>query len=144
MPKAWIYYIALVVLLAVHVLVMHTRFFIEWLWYQGYADLYNALNELSVQPQMMEYFGSWALPVFIITVFTLWLSEYNQDDNIGGQFAMLPLVYTPFLIVGNAVTAGFEVSMLYTYPLVVILAGYLYILPWALFVWAFDKMRLVV
>jgi hypothetical protein len=142
MPKTWIYYLAVIMPLLAHLLVMDTRFFLDWLWYNGYPDYYNVLNELSVHPMLVEMFGGWALPVFIGTVLSYWVG--GDEEDIGGQFLVLPLFYVPFLLVGNAITQGFTISMLYTYPLVVIPVGYLYLFPWITFLKVFDRLRLVV
>jgi len=142
MPKTWIYYLAVIFPLVVHLLVMDTRFFIDWLWYSGYADYYDVLNVLSVNPLMVDLFGGWPLPIFIGTVMSYWVG--GDEEDISGQFMMLPLFYMPFLIGGNAIAHGFELSMLYVYPLIVIPIGYLYIFPWVVFVRVFDKLRLVV
>lgn len=142
MPKTWIYYIAVILPLIVHLLIMDTRFFLEWMWYNGYEDYYNMLNELSVHPTLLEMFGGWSLPICLGTVLCHWIG--GDEEDISGQFLMLPLFYIPFLIGGNAIERGFDISMLYTYPLVAIPAGYLYLFPWIVFVRVFDKLRLVV
>jgi hypothetical protein len=143
MPRTWIYYLALILPLVAHLFVMDTRFFLEWLWYNGYADYYDVLNVLSVNPQMVDLFGGWPLPVFVGTVLCYWIGA--EEENIDGQFLLLPLAYLPFLIIGKAlVSFSFDSAMLYMYPLVIIPIGYLYIFPWVLFVRVFDKLRLVV
>lgn len=145
MPKTWIYFLAVLLLLAFHVLVMDTRFFLDWLWYSGHETHYHLLNAVSTNEQVIELFGGWPLPVFVVTVLYYWIDRHDEEDNISGQFLLLPLFYVPFLIVGNAIVdLSFDPATLYMYPVVVIPAGYLYVLPWAAFVWVFSKLRLVV
>ena len=143
MPKTWIYYLALMFPLIVHLLVMDTRFFLDWLWYNGFPDYYNVLNELSVHPKLVEMFGGWALPFFVGTVLCYWIG--GDEEDIGGQFLLLPIAYVPFLIAARTISAAeFDPAMLYAYPLVVIPVGYLYLFPWVVFIKVFDKLRLVV
>jgi len=142
MPKTWIYYLAVILPLVAHLLVLDTRFFLDWLWYNGHHDYYNVLNVLSVDPLLVDLFGGWPLPVFIGTVLCYWVG--GDEEDISGQFLMLPLAYIPFLIGGAAIAKGFEVSMLYTYPLIAVPIFYLYIFPWVVFIKVFDKLRLVV
>lgn len=145
MPRTWLYYIALLIPLIANLVFMHTRVAVEWLWYNGYADYYMVINALSAHPQVIEYFGGWPLPVFLVTVFIHWTNDDLDEDDIANQFLLLPLAYVPFLIIGNAAVAGsFDPLTLYRYPLVAVPAGYLYILPWAFFIWTFKKFRLVV
>jgi hypothetical protein len=143
MPKTWIYYLAVILPLIAHLLVMDTRFFLEWLWYNGHADYYDVLNVWSVNPRLVEMFGSWALPFFIGTILCYWIG--GDEEDISGQFLLLPLAYVPFLILGNTlINAHFEPSTLYVYPLIVIPVGYLYLFPWIVFIAVFDRLRLVV
>src|SRR5690242_1515217 len=109
MPKTWIYYLAVILPLVAHLLVMDTRFFLEWLWYHGYPEYYDVLNVLSVNPMLVEMFGSWALPVFIGTVLCFWIG--GEEEDISGQFLLLPIFYVPFILGGNAITNEFDVSM---------------------------------
>lgn len=144
MPRTWIYFVALLLPLIVSVLVFDTRFFLEWLWYQGYADYYNLLNELSVQPQLVEFVKGWPLAIFTGTIFFYWLTEYQETEAIAHQFLMLPVIYIPFLIIGRALEYWqFTADMAYLYPLGSLLGGYAYVLPWAALVWLLDKLRLV-
>ncbi len=145
MPRTWFYFIALLLPLVAAVLVFDTRIFLEWLWYHGYEDYFNTLNELSVQPELVDIFGGWPFPIFIGTVFCYWVKEFHEPDAITLQFLLLPVAFVPFLIIGHALTVWhFDSSTLYSYPLVVIPMGYLYVLPWAVVVWALSKLGLVV
>lgn len=142
MPRTWIYYIALALPLVFRVLILNTGF-VEWLWYHDHQDAYYALSNLSVNETFLEFIGGWALPVFIITVYSYW--TIDQDvDAISSQFLMLPIVYVPFTIVANILTHWtFDGSLFYIHPLIVIPAGYVYVFPWVAFVWVFSKLRLV-
>lgn len=143
MPRTWIYFLALILPLVAHLIVLDTRFVLERLWYAGYTDYYNLLNEMSVNPTVVELFGGWSLPIFVGTVMCFWLGA--DEEDIDSQFLLLPLGYIPFLMIGAWVSKGsFEVTTLYSYPLMVILIGYLYVLPWVVFVRVFDKLHLVV
>jgi hypothetical protein len=143
MPRTWIYFTALILPLVAHLIVLDTRFVLERLWYAGYTDYYNMLNELSVHPTIVEFFGGWPLPVFIGAVLCYWIGA--DEENIDAQFMLLPLVYAPFLVIGTAlVNQSFDLSTLYSYPVAAILIGYLYIFPWVVFVRVFDKLHLVV
>lgn len=143
MPKAWIYYIALILPLLFSVLVSST-FFTNWLWYAGYEDMYYFLTALSVNPMFLEFVGGWPFVVFVGTVICYWRMD-EDHDAIDKQFFLLPLVYVPFSIIGTALTnLSFDASTLYSHPLVIIPGGYMYLLPWILFVWVFTKLRLLV
>lgn len=145
MPRAWLYFLALWLPLAVSVLVLDTRFFLEWLWYKGYGDYYNLLNALSVQPQLVECLKGWPFPIFVMTVFAYWMTEYHEPEAIAHQFLLLPIAYIPFLIVGRALeTWQFTPEMYQMYPFVVLLGGYAYVLAWVAFIWILDRLRLVV
>lgn len=142
MPKVWLYFIALIVPLVLRVLILNTGF-VEWLWYQGHVESYNWLSVLRVQPQFIEFIGGWALPVFVITVFSYWTIEGNEE-GIQDQFLLLPIAYIPFTLIGEVLLTGeFHVASLYVHPLVVIPIGYLYIMIWALFIRVLDKLQLV-
>ena len=142
MPKAWIYYIALIFPLVLRVLVLNTPF-VDWLWYHGYHDSYYIFSALRVNPMFLEFIGGWPLPVFIGTVWLYWFMD-EEFDAVPKQFLLLPLVFVPFSIIGTALAnLSFDPATLYTHPLAVIPAGYLYIMPWVVLVWALAKCRLV-
>lgn len=144
MPRTWIYFVAMLLPLAVSALIFDSRFFLEWLWYQGYTDYYNLLNEISVQPQLVDILKGWPLVIFTGTVFTYWLTEFHEPEAIAHQFLLLPIIYVPFLIVGRALeTWQLTPTMFLEYPFMVLLAGYAYILPWVVLVWVLDRLRLV-
>jgi hypothetical protein len=143
MPRNWIYFIALVFPLVLRVLLLNTPFLV-WLWDQGYSQLYALLAALSVNPNFLEFVAGWPLPVFVITVFMYWISDEDGDD-LTGQFLVLPIVYVAFAVVGHILlTAQFDVAMLYSYPLIIIACGYLYLLPWVVFVRVFYKLGMMV
>ncbi len=144
MPSTWIYFIALVLLLVLRVAVIDTTLFAEWLWYRGQPDAYYFVLSLRDNQQLLEFVGGWPLPMFVVTVFAYWIMDDDEKD-MGVQFLMLPLVFVPFSIVGHTlVHRAFDVTTLYIHPLVLLPAGYLYVLPWMLFVWVFTKLKLVV
>lgn len=143
MPKAWIYYIALLLPLVIRLVLVNTLF-LNWLWYAGYEEAYYYLSTLSVNPMFQEFAGVWPLTIFVGTVYTYWFMDEDYDA-IPKQFLLLPLVYVPFSIIGTTlVNRAFEASMLFTHPIVIIFGGYLYVLPWVLFVWVFCKLHLLV
>jgi hypothetical protein len=147
MPKYWIYFIALFIPLLVRIFVLNTDLVMNWLWYGGHEELYHAFNNLRAMPELDEYFGIWPLSLFTVTVFSYWMMTVHEEGHeaLGGQFVMLPLAYVPFSFLYAVLSEfRFEASMLYTHPLVVIPAWYLYLFPWLVFLWAFTKLRLVV
>lgn len=144
MPRHWLFFIALISILVFRVLVIDTKYFAEWFWYQGDAVSYFALLKFQENPLVLEYIGGWPLPVFVITMFMYWMAGDNAGD-INTQFLLLPLAYLPFSIIGSMLQAqSFEPIKILTHPLVIIPSGYLYLLPWIIFVWLFTKLKLVV
>ncbi len=145
MPSNWIYYIALILCLVFVVVFAHTDYFAQWLWYKGQEIAYYKFMEMRQTAEFKEFIGSLALPVFLLTAYMYWLSDDDEKD-IEKQFMLLPLAYIPFSIIGQVLLSGgeFHSSMLYTHPLVIIPAGYLYIFPWLIFVRVFCKLRLVI
>lgn len=145
MPSNWIYYIALILLLAFVVVFCHTDYFAQWLWYNGQEAAYYKFMEMRQSANFKEFIGSWALPVYLITAYMYWLGG-DEDNDIEKQFLLLPLAYIPFSILGQVLLSGgeFSVSLLWTHPLVIIPAGYLYVFPWVIFVRVFCKLRLVI
>jgi hypothetical protein len=143
MPKAWIYYIAVLFPLVIRVLVLDIGF-AEWLWYRGHEDAYYFFSNLATNPLFLDFLGGWPLPVFVATVLCYWTMD-EDHEAIPTQFLLLPIVYVPFSIIGNALSKlTFDVTTLYSHPLVLIPAGYLYLVPWIMFVHVFCKLRLLV
>ena len=141
MPRHWLYFIALALPLILRFLMFETSF-VEWLWYQNHQEAYYFLSSLRVQPTFASFIGGWALPIFVITVGCYW--EMDDEHDIGAQFKMLPFAYIPFVIASDFLFRGiFEASSLYSYPLIILPFGYLYIFTWVIFIWVMDKMRLV-
>lgn len=142
MPKTWLYYIAVCFPLILGIAVCYTGF-VDWLWYQRYENTYYLLSALRENLTFRELVAGWALPVFVITVFSHWAT--NEDEEaIAQQFLLLPLVYVVFAVLGNfLLNRAFDPMVLYTYPLIVIPIGYLYIFPWVVFIWVFSKLKLV-
>ncbi|MGE0755329.1 MAG: hypothetical protein AB7L92_09265 [Alphaproteobacteria bacterium] len=144
MPSHWIYFIALVLILVLRISVVDTSWLAEWMWYRGQEQAYYSIIALQTNETFLEYIGGWPLPVFVITVFMYWLADDN-GKVIDKQFLLLPFVYLPFSIIGSMLAAReFMPEKLLIHPLVVLPSGYLYILPWVLFVWVFIKLKLVV
>ena len=146
MPRSWLYYTALVLLVVFPVLLLDTSVS-DWLWYQHDERLYYALAEIKVQPQFVQFMGGWKLPLFVVTVIGWWQIE-ETDESIPAQFLMLPLAYVPFAIVGDILAQGLAAptlfSTLYMYPLVIVPCGYVYVIAWAIFIWLLGKLGLVV
>lgn len=141
MPKSWLYIFALILPLLIRLLTL-SETVIDWFWYHQYTHLYTLLSALSVQPQFQQFVGGWPFPVFIITVFSYWI--VGDEEEITHQFLMLPIAYVPFTIFGDwLLSREIHESALYIHPLVIIPAGYAYVLTWVLFVRMLDKMRLI-
>lgn len=144
MPSHWIYFIALVLLLALRILIVDTSWLAEWVWYNGLEQSYYSIIALKTNPKFLEFMGGWPLPVFVVTVFMYWMADDNGKD-IGKQFMLLPFFYVPFCVAGTMIQAGaFLPDKLLVQPLIIVSMGYLYVFPWVLFVWTFVKLRLVV
>jgi hypothetical protein len=142
MPRMWIYFIALALPLAFRIVVVNTGLD-EWLWYQRYPDAYYILSALKVNPLFLETLALWPLAFFTGTMFFYWTIDLD-DEAIASQFLLLPIIYVPFSILGTWVLNwGFDFTLFYKHPLVLIPAGYLYLFPWIVFVWVFSKLRLV-
>jgi hypothetical protein len=142
MPRTWIYLIALVLPLALRLLLLNTSF-LEWVWYQRYEEVYYFLSALSVNPMFLEFMQAWTLVVFTATVFFYWTTDLD-DEAVASQFLLLPMIYVPFSIIGTWLSnLNFDPTLLYSHPLIIIPVGYLYLLPWIVFVWVFSKLRLV-
>jgi hypothetical protein len=142
MPKSWLYFLALASPLIFRVVVLNTGF-VDWLWYQQDYAMYEMFNNLRFQPQFLQFVGGWSLPLFIITIFSYWLAEHDEE-GISDQFLMLPIAFVPFTIIGDILlTQQFNASNLYVHPLIVIPAGYIYVFAWVILIRVLDKMRLV-
>lgn len=143
MPKTWLYFIALTLPLIFRVLLLDIGV-VEWFWYHGYENTYYFLRDLRANSYFQEYWGDWPLPIFVMTVIVYWMADFDEEA-ISRQFLLLPIVYVPFSVIGTMlVSREFDVTLLYLHPLVLIPTGYLYILPWVVFVWVFDKLGLVI
>jgi hypothetical protein len=117
--------------------------FVEWLWYQHHEQAYYTLSELRVQPSVARFVGGWGLPLFVFTVGCYWQME-EDPDSIPHQFLLLPFVYVPFVIAADYLFKHeFYASSLFSYPLLILTFGYLYIFAWAIFIWVLEKLRLV-
>jgi hypothetical protein len=143
MPRNWLYFFALVLPLIARVLVLNTEI-PEWFWYHEHPDAYYFLAALRVHPQFLQFIGGWPLPVFVVSVIAWWTMD-DRDEDIPSQFLLLPMVYAVFAIIGDVlVTAEFKPTNLYTFPLIIIPIGYMYIIPWAILIRVLEKVRLVV
>lgn len=142
MPKTWLYFIALAVPVILRALLLPEAA-VNWLWYRGYEDAYYFFSALRINPHFLKYWGGWPLPVFVLTVYAYWMAEFDEEA-IARQFLLLPIAYAPFSVFGTMLARlEFDISLLYLHPLVLIPTGYLYLLPWILFIWVFGKLRLV-
>lgn len=143
MPKIWLYFIAVALPLLLRALLLDIGV-VEWFWYQGHENTYYFLRDLRINPSFLEYCGGWPLPVFLFTVIAYWTADFDEIA-IPHQFWLLPIAYVPFSVFGTMlVNREFDASLLYLHPLVLIPSGYLYILPWVIFIWVFEKLRLVI
>lgn len=142
MPKTWLYFLALGLPLVLRFLMFNTSF-VEFLWYQHHEDAYYFLSSLRVQPTFVSYIGGWALPLFVFTVGCYWQME-EEFDSLPQQFLLLPFVYIPFVIAADFLfNQHFETASLYSYPLIILPFGYLYVFVWVIFIWFMEKLRLV-
>jgi hypothetical protein len=142
MPKTWIFFIVVGLPLVVWVALRDIGL-VELLWYQGYEQLYYTLSALRANAHFQEFFGGWPLPVFTLTVMVYWSSD-GEAETIESQFYLLPLAYVPFSVFGTMlVNREFDAALFYIHPFVLIPAGYLYLLPWILFVRVFNKLNLL-
>ena len=142
MPKHWLYFLALGLPLVLRFLMFNTSF-VEYLWYQHHEQAYYFLSELRVQPTFASFIGSWALPLFVFTVACYWRME-EEFDSLPHQFLLLPIAYIPFVIAADFLfNHHFETSSLYSYPLIILPFGYMYIFTWVVFIWVMEKVRLV-
>lgn len=143
MPKTWLYFIAACLPLIFRAMLLDIGV-VEWFWYHGYENTYYFLSNLRVNENFIKYWGGWPLPVFIVTVIVYWMADFDEIA-IPHQFLLLPIAYVPFSVFGTMlVNREFDVTLLYFHPLVLIPTGYLYLFPWIVFVWVFDKLGLVV
>jgi purine-cytosine permease-like protein len=142
MPKSWIYIFALVLPLLFRVLLMYTPM-VEWFWYNGYPNLYNALALLKANQTFLTFLGGWAFPIFVVTMIGYWLME-NDDETITSQFLLTPIAYVPFSIavtmIGNM---RVDFPLFYIHPLVIIPVGYVYVMLWMFIIWILEKAKLV-
>ncbi|MFW0777152.1 MAG: hypothetical protein ACN2B6_05480 [Rickettsiales bacterium] len=143
MPRAWIYYIAVVLPLVFYVMLEFMPF-TDWLWYGGYEREYWFFLGLKDNDTFQEFIGGWPFWVFIFTILVYWNAD-QDNESVCNQFYLLPVVFVPFSIIGSALmNLEFNPATLYTHPFIIILAGYCYVLPWLMFVWVMSKLRLLV
>lgn len=142
MNKKWAYFLAVVFLAVIRFGVLNTSYD-AWLLSLGYEGTANFISLLKASPAFQNYFGSWALLVFVVAVIFFWC--INEDDGaIPQHFLLLPIVYVPFSIVGTVLsTAEFHLNYLWVQPLVILPFGYLYVAFWRFLLWIFEKLRLV-
>ena len=142
MPKVWLYYIALLLPLALRLAVLGP-FLTNWLWYSGHEQAFYAIQSIVNSAQFDQFIGNWAYPAFAGAVVCRWMTD-EDGDSIPLQFLLLPLFYVPFTIIGDTLAhAEFHLTSLYTFPLVIIPFGYIYIFTWMTFIWAAEKTGLV-
>jgi hypothetical protein len=143
MPKTWLYFIALVLPLLVRILILNTDF-VDNLWYNHHVDAYNLFNVLRTSPLFLELIGGWIFPFFVATSWGYWYLDDTEGKEPGGMFVLLPLIYVPFAIIGSVLVSGhFDVMTLFSYPVVILIFGYLYVFPWMFCIWVFSKTGVV-
>lgn len=143
MPKTWLYYIALILPLALRVLILDLGF-------AAVIDnfhpigLYALCTALKNEPLFMTFIGGWPYPVFVATVISWWVMD-EDSDHIPHQFLLLPLIYVPFTVLGDILLSGGEVrtTNFFVYPLLILPFGYVYIFAWVVIIWLLEKLRLV-
>jgi hypothetical protein len=117
--------------------------FVDWLWYNGYPELYNKLALLKINAVFLTYMGSWALPIFVATAIGYWMME-TEDEIISSQYLLVPIAYVPFsLVVTMVANMQVDFTWFYIHPLVIIPAGYVYIFMWIIIIWVLEKIKLV-
>ncbi len=142
MSKNWLYLAAVLTLPLIRVLVLNLHYD-EWLrsiHYERGADFIVALRN---NPRFGEFIGGWVFPSFIGLLLIYWIVEEDKS-RIPMQFMLMPLAYVPFSMVGfTLVNAEFQVSYLYTNPLVILTFGYLYVLFWVAAIKLFEKLKII-
>lgn len=142
MPKTWVYIFSLLLPVIFSLLVVRTPF-VDWLWYNGYPELYNTLALLKINAVFLTYMGSWALPIFVATAIGYWMME-TEDEIISSQYLLVPIAYVPFsLVVTMVANMQVDFTWFYIQPLVIIPAGYVYIFMWIIIIWVLEKIKLV-
>lgn len=142
MDKQWGYFLAVFFLLIVRVGVLNTNYG-EILGSLGYTDTSAFILLLKNSVVFNQFMGSWALPVFVVTVLAYW--AFHRDEGlIPMQFLILPIAYVPFSIVGEILsTAEAHLSYIWVHPLVILPFGYFYVSFWTIFIWLLEKLRIV-
>ena len=142
MNKNWLYLLAFLLLPALSLLVaLHCDDQFHAAHYDRAALIIAALRD---NDQFHDFLGGWVFAAFAALVLIYWAIAEDKSC-IQTQFMLLPLAYIPFSIVGFILMhAEFQVSYLYTNPMIILIFGYSYVLTWAVIVWMFDKLKLVV
>ncbi len=142
MNKKWAYYIAVLFLLVLRFGVLNTnydQFLSNW----HYDNAAAFIQLLRNSPTYNEFMGNWGLPFYVACVLVYW-STNEDDSGIPMQFLLLPLAYLPFSIIGTILmTAEFQPQTLWVHPLIILPFGYLYVSFWTIFIWIFQKIRLL-
>lgn len=127
-------------LIRVLVLNLHYDDWLRSVHYDRGADFIVALRG---NPQFQAFIGGWVFPAFVALMLIYWMIEEDKS-RIPMQFMLMPLAYVPFSIVGfTLVNAEFQVSYLYTNPLVILTFGYLYVLFWFIAIKLFEKLKII-
>ena len=136
------YFFAVVFVLVLRFGVLNTDLDVR-LMSMGYERLAHIIAGLRENPTFGEFVGSWAMPVFVVTVLVFWIT--NQDDaQIPMHFLVLPIAYIPFSIIGAILaTAEARIDYLWVHPLVILPFGYFYVSMWTIFIWFLTKIRLI-
>ena len=142
MSKNWVYLLAVIALPVLSTIVNYTHCD-QWLLSVNHARAASMINAMRANEQFQAFIGGWVFPVFIALLLVYWLVQEDRS-NIPMHFVLLPLAYIPFSIVGfTLVNAEFQVSYLYSNPLIILTFGYAYVLFWWGFVSLFEKLKML-
>jgi hypothetical protein len=141
MDKKWLYIFALLLPVILRVLAIDTPLVesLMTLHYEAPARFFYALR---LHPQFVLFVGGWPLPLFIACVVLYWLSANNEND-MGVQFMLLPLIYAPFDITATFLYINdWTFSFVFPHILTIMAFGYPYIFAWTVLIWCLEKIGL--
>lgn len=142
MSKKWAYCFAVLFILILRFGIMNTPLD-EQLIALHYDKLAHVITLLKAAPIFTEFVGSWAMPVFVVTVILFWLTS-QEDEAIPMQFLILPIAFIPFSIIGAILTnAEFRFNYFWIHPLIILPFGYFYVSMWTILIWILEKLRIL-
>lgn len=143
-PKTWLYSLAVALPLVLWLVLDYTEI-VNWLWYHHYEGAYYFFAAFKASSFYQNLLASWPYPVFMVTVYIYWFGDDTEEKDIGALFALLPIAYVPFAVIGTTlVHLHFEPAVFYSYPIIVLVFGYLYVLPWVAIIWVLGKLKIAV